>query len=55
MCIHLYLLSAQNTKYKFILMSECICDVIWEYRAIFAEINKIILKLLCFSLFYINF
>ena len=37
-----------------------ICDVIWENlphvaQGNFAEINKIILELLCFSLFLINF
>ena len=37
-----------------------ICDAIWENpphvaQGNFAEINKIIFKLLCFSLFFINF
>ena len=35
-----------------------ICDVSWEnppHVTNFAEINKIILKLLCFSPFFINF
>ena len=36
------------------------CDAIWENpphvaQDNFAEINKIILKLLCFSLYFINF
>ena len=36
------------------------CDAIWENpshvaQGSFAEINKIILKLLCFSLFFMNF
>ena len=48
----------QNIGIKIIII--IICDAIWENppyvsHGDFTKINKIILKLLCFSLFFINF